>query len=98
MWDQPMARKHALRGYYDAVWLYSGDKHRSNTSHPHISYQFFFGWHNAYRMSASTYVPHKPGKGADQVRQIILYWMTYQMTNLNLFIYLGLTFSTDKFL
>ena len=67
LWKEKAQRRKVLKNAYDAVCLYSGDKRRSSTSHPHMGYQFFFGHHNAYGGTVRTYVPRVAGAGFDQV-------------------------------
>ena len=67
LWDNKAQCSKLLQCMRDAVTLYSGDKRLSNTSHPHMGYQFFFDHHKAYRETASVYVPHKPGRGSEEV-------------------------------
>jgi len=67
LWDHKVQRNKLIQCMRDAVTLYSGDKRRSNTSHPHMGYQFFFGHHKAYRENASIYVTRKPGSGGEDV-------------------------------
>ena len=73
LWDVISQRKKLLSCMYDAVCLYSGDKKRSNTSHPHWGYQFFFGHHKSYRDTPIIYIPRPSGKGHDEVSTKILF-------------------------
>jgi hypothetical protein len=81
LWDGKCQVRKLLSCMYDAVCLYSGDKKRSKTSHPHWGYQFFFGEHKAYMETPIIYIPRPSGKGHEEVSVKILFiHMSYSNT------------------
>ena len=81
LWDAIIQRITLLNCMHDLVCLYSEDKKRSNTSHPHWGYQLFFGECKAYMEISIIYIPRPSGKGHEEVSvKICFIHMSYSNT------------------